>query len=938
MLVRTNISGARVALLLVTIAGLATLIAGALRAGGSAGAGRQARPAAVSASEAAVSRALGSSTRSFWARATPGGFAAANARQGLAMRFTARGVQVAAPGGSVALRLAGIGSGDVLRPAAAVAPSAAQNRVAYRRGEGITEWYANGPFGLEQGLTLARPAAAGGALRFTFAVAGGLLPRLVGGSVIFSKPGGSAPVLSYGGLTATDATGRLLPARIGLAGDRLSITVDDRGARYPVLVDPTLESGELTATDSTSTDQFGYAVAQSTSGSLVVVGAPNAKVNGVQTGAAYVFMKPSSGWANAHQTAKLAPADGACCDSFGRSVAVVGTTVVVGAPFHKVGANGSQGAVYVYSKPTSSSATPVELTSTPGTAGEEFGSALAASGTQLFVGAPGARSYAGSVFEFTEPATGWTAPVPQTATLTPSDTTSSFGQVLAASSDTLVVGSPYSEVGSNLYQGAGYVYVAGSGGWKDATETAKLTASDGAQYDQLATSAAVYASTGTIALGAPGHAGGGAVYVYQEPAAGWRSTTQSAEMTKAGAAAGTGLGKTVAITDAAGTGVPTPPFAKAQTGGGTPSAKDWGIGVLGGTSNGSGLTVFDGSSGWANQTTGASVTLPVYGSAASPYAVDLGPGGMAIANNSGNGSVVVIPQKGICSMKSAQSLKHLERPALNQLYCDDHGFFYFASTALNGLQTIAGGVLVTGGVVAVGAGTLGEFPSFGGTTLAIIGGGAAADLGANMIRGASASQTDPPDPHFHTLFAVRHAHDIRAPGLHGKAKTAFDAYVNQLNATGSVLSTLTTTIDRAGGALNAGNTAAVGMQMRYALTLVTQFDADVAKALSDARTLTSAARHTALTATIPSKDIKSADKQVLAHGYPASVAKILKKYGLATSLAHSTVKSAKKPKHLATTTLAAVAGSSVQSMLRQGVKAFNAWAADPQVISEAELY
>ena len=37
----------------------------------------------------------------------------------------------------------------------AAEPRAEANRVEYRRGE-VTEWYVNGPLGLEQGFTLAR--------------------------------------------------------------------------------------------------------------------------------------------------------------------------------------------------------------------------------------------------------------------------------------------------------------------------------------------------------------------------------------------------------------------------------------------------------------------------------------------------------------------------------------------------------------------------------------------------------------------------------------------------------------------------------------------------------------------------------------------------------------------------------------------------------------
>jgi hypothetical protein len=42
--------------------------------------------------------------------------------------------------------------------------------------------------------------------------------------------------LRYSGLVASDATGRLLPARIVVDGRAVSLRVDDRGARYPLRI------------------------------------------------------------------------------------------------------------------------------------------------------------------------------------------------------------------------------------------------------------------------------------------------------------------------------------------------------------------------------------------------------------------------------------------------------------------------------------------------------------------------------------------------------------------------------------------------------------------------------------------------------------------------------------------------------------------------------
>src|SRR5439155_11469796 len=87
----------------------------------------------------------------------------------------------------------------------------------------------------------------------------------------------------------------------------------------------TTETAKLTASDGIANDKFGNAVA--VSGDTIVVGA-NGKNN--SAGAAYVFVKPGTGWANATQTAKLTASGGAASDEFAYSAAVSGYTVVVG--------------------------------------------------------------------------------------------------------------------------------------------------------------------------------------------------------------------------------------------------------------------------------------------------------------------------------------------------------------------------------------------------------------------------------------------------------------------------------------------------------------------------------------------------------------------------------------------------------------------------------
>jgi hypothetical protein len=66
--------------------------------------------------------------------------------------------------GALRLSLAGEGYGARLRAVPAVSPVASGNTVSYRWGA-LTEWYRNGPFGLEQGFVVpARPSTGPGPL------------------------------------------------------------------------------------------------------------------------------------------------------------------------------------------------------------------------------------------------------------------------------------------------------------------------------------------------------------------------------------------------------------------------------------------------------------------------------------------------------------------------------------------------------------------------------------------------------------------------------------------------------------------------------------------------------------------------------------------------------------------------------------------------------
>src|SRR4051794_26835613 len=160
---------------------------------------------------------------------------ARNRAQRVGTRFSRAGVTVASGSGRVRLRLARYGRAGASRRVRRVTPRVAANRVDYARGR-VDEWYVNGPLGLEQGFDVAsRPARGSGPLMLSLAASGSLRARAGRSGIVFA---GRGETLRYGGLTASDARGRRLPASLRVRPGGLEILVDDRDAAFPVRVDP----------------------------------------------------------------------------------------------------------------------------------------------------------------------------------------------------------------------------------------------------------------------------------------------------------------------------------------------------------------------------------------------------------------------------------------------------------------------------------------------------------------------------------------------------------------------------------------------------------------------------------------------------------------------------------------------------------------------------
>lgn len=297
------------------------------------------------------------------------------------------------------------------------------------------------------------------------------------------------------------------------------------------------QSSQLSASDGSANDLFGYSVAINSN--TIVVGAPAARGG---LGAAYVFVKGAKGWASGTQTAELTPSDGTLNGFFGFSVAISGSTIVIGAPYE----NNFQGGVYVFVEPVGGWANMTETAKLDDGAEHELGWSVGISGSTVATGS----EYTNAAYVFSEPAGGWTSTSLYAAKLTSSDTVNNdyFGFSISLEEKTIAIGSPYATFNGGPGTGAVYVYNEPSSGWTTTqTYNAKLTPSDGILEGYFGCSVSVAANT--VLVGASletvnSKRDVGAAYVFVNPVG---QTFETAKLTSSSAKASSLFGNAVAI-------------------------------------------------------------------------------------------------------------------------------------------------------------------------------------------------------------------------------------------------------------------------------------------------------------------------------------------------------------------------------------------------------
>ena len=318
----------------------------------------------------------------------------------------------------------------------------------------------------------------------------------------------------------------------------IRIAVREEKARYPLTIDPAIQSAYLKASNTGGGDRFGRAIA--ISGDTVVVGAPGENsnatgVNGDQTnnslptaGSVYVFVRNGGTWS---QQAYLKASNTDSGDHFGSQIAISGDTLVIAATGESscaTGVNGNQsdnscqgsGAVYVFTRAGGAWSQQAYLKASNTDPGDFFGGSVAVSGDTIVVGAGTEDSTAtgvqgnqadngaqnsGAAYVFVRNGTTWTQQAYLKASNTDAD--DRLGAV-SISGDTVVLGAAFedsSATGVNGDQtdnsasssGAAYVFVRSGNIW---TQQAYLKASNADPGDIFG--AAVCVSEDTIVVGA----------------------------------------------------------------------------------------------------------------------------------------------------------------------------------------------------------------------------------------------------------------------------------------------------------------------------------------------------------------------------------------------------------------------------------------------------
>jgi hypothetical protein len=197
---------------------------------------------------------------------------------------------------------------------------------------------------------------------------------------------------------------------------------------------------------------FGASLAASTT--TFLVGARATTVNGnIGQGVAYVYNDINGSWT---QTDQLSANDGGARDNFGVSLAIEGTTALIGSPGAVINGHISQGAVYRFDSSSGTWLQQQKLVASDGTSTSLLGASVNLKGDLALFGAYAAGNYKGAAYLFNSLPSGWA----QNQKLTASDGAAGdvFGYFTALDTGTALIGAYAAQVNGKTEQGAAYFY------------------------------------------------------------------------------------------------------------------------------------------------------------------------------------------------------------------------------------------------------------------------------------------------------------------------------------------------------------------------------------------------------------------------------------------------------------------------------------------------
>jgi len=312
----------------------------------------------------------------------------------------------------------------------------------------------------------------------------------------------------------------------------------------------TYEESFIKPFNTDSNDFFGYTVA--VFGETIVVGSPyeQSETTGINTsdgsdntgtsGAAYVFVRENGNWV---QQAYLKAQYSNPNLEFGKSVAISGNTIIIGAPGDNramVGVNSTfgveeesnSGAAYVYTRIGDTWMQQADLKPSNTYIGSHFGNSVAIDNDTIIVGSYGEHSdgtsqnndsltNAGAAYVFSRTTDSWS----QQAYLKPSniDNDNQFGWCVDISGDSIVVGAFLEEGNNNMIDDAGAAYIFKNSGtiWQEQfrIEPSSINAGDNFGYSCAISSDVVMVGARHFFFNATQNAG--AVFVFDRTGSSW---------------------------------------------------------------------------------------------------------------------------------------------------------------------------------------------------------------------------------------------------------------------------------------------------------------------------------------------------------------------------------------------------------------------------------